>query len=65
MVARRSDQEFDQSTRSYMYPRSMVIVIQDCLNTVCMSEKQLRAGDFKTRLTLEHLRANWLTSVGD
>eukprot|EP00969_Alexandrium_andersonii_P078363 3455544-Alexandrium_andersonii.AAC.1 len=60
MVARRSDQEFDQSTRSYMYPRTMVVVIQDCLNAVYMSEKQLTASDGKSRLTMEHLRANWL-----
>eukprot|EP00969_Alexandrium_andersonii_P068022 3000344-Alexandrium_andersonii.AAC.1 len=33
VVARRSGHEFDQSTRSYMYPRSMVVAIQDCLNT--------------------------------
>eukprot|EP00969_Alexandrium_andersonii_P248249 10970434-Alexandrium_andersonii.AAC.1 len=30
-----------------------------------MSEKQLTASDGRTRLAMEHLRANWLTFVGD
>eukprot|EP00969_Alexandrium_andersonii_P157339 6954400-Alexandrium_andersonii.AAC.1 len=30
-----------------------------------MREKQLQGLDFKTRLTVEHMRANWLMSIGD
>eukprot|EP00969_Alexandrium_andersonii_P257276 11374361-Alexandrium_andersonii.AAC.1 len=64
-MERRAEQEFDSVSGGYMYPRSMVVVVQDCLNTVYMGESRLTAGDGKTRLTLEILQANWPTSVGD
>eukprot|EP00969_Alexandrium_andersonii_P245958 10869415-Alexandrium_andersonii.AAC.1 len=32
MIARRCEQEHDSMSGQYMYPRSMVVIIQDCLN---------------------------------
>eukprot|EP00969_Alexandrium_andersonii_P342327 15131342-Alexandrium_andersonii.AAC.1 len=43
----------------------MVVMFQDCWNTVYLSEKQLTGSDHKTRLTFEHVQANWPTFVGD
>eukprot|EP00969_Alexandrium_andersonii_P147487 6521819-Alexandrium_andersonii.AAC.1 len=65
MFARRSEQEFDSVSGGYMYPRTMVVVVQDCLNTVYVGESQLTGSDCQTRLTLEMLKANWPTFVGD
>eukprot|EP00969_Alexandrium_andersonii_P031424 1372161-Alexandrium_andersonii.AAC.1 len=48
-----------------MYPRSMVVIIQDCLNTIYVTEKQLAGADYQSKLAIQELQRNWPMTIGD
>eukprot|EP00969_Alexandrium_andersonii_P082006 3614749-Alexandrium_andersonii.AAC.1 len=47
-----------------MHPSSMVVVVQDRLNTRYLSDAELKQEDGLAKLTVDHMRANWSALIG-
>eukprot|EP00969_Alexandrium_andersonii_P128689 5686756-Alexandrium_andersonii.AAC.1 len=65
MCARRAEQEYDPQSGCYMYPRSMVLVVEDCSNTIYVAENQMYTADGKTKIMKELMQSHWPMSIGD